>query len=275
MGWRTPSAPSNYPRTPPMSRRNRRPAGSQAAAAQGADEVQQAGDGVAGLTFLPWHRGSSGPQAAYLSHNQGMGRLPEPGDPKAVTLFGDDNRIEPTWVNAQAPSPPDFRCRPCRCCGRPDDSCSSTRTNPPMTGRRGSLPERTPGPHNPSTVTTRPIRGHGGLQPEHQADQGGLDRDPGHQHRAGRRGCRRGTVCVQSRPTNRRRSWGCDPGPGGQKPPKVNRPAKSGSANRISRAGRHRSDTKVPNQAPTAVMPVRPATSARHQIGRWPKVTGG
>ncbi len=74
----------------------------EAAAAQGADEVQQAGDGVAGLTFLPWHTEVIRAQAAYLSHNQAWVDYLNRGSEEAVTLFGDDNRIEPTWVNAQS-----------------------------------------------------------------------------------------------------------------------------------------------------------------------------
>ncbi len=73
----------------------------EAAAAQGADEVQQAGDGVAGLTFLPWHTELVDAQAAYLSHNQAWVDYLERGSETALTLFGDDNRIEPTWLAAQ------------------------------------------------------------------------------------------------------------------------------------------------------------------------------
>ena len=41
-------------------------------------------------------------QAAYLSHNQAWVDYLNRGSEEAVTLFGDDNRIEPTWVNAQS-----------------------------------------------------------------------------------------------------------------------------------------------------------------------------
>ncbi|MFN8126532.1 MAG: hypothetical protein U0R64_08520 [Candidatus Nanopelagicales bacterium] len=72
-----------------------------AASAQGADEVAHAGDGVAALTFLPWHSEIIHAQAAYLAHNAAWVDYLERGSKEPVSLFGDDNRIEPTWVNAQ------------------------------------------------------------------------------------------------------------------------------------------------------------------------------
>lgn len=71
------------------------------ASAQGAELVQDAGDDVAALTFLPWHTEVIAAQASYLSHNQAWVDYLERGSEDALTLFGDDNRIEPTWVNAQ------------------------------------------------------------------------------------------------------------------------------------------------------------------------------
>lgn len=71
------------------------------ASAAGGAEVAGAGREVAALTFLPWHREQIAAQGAYLAHNRAWVDYLERGAVDPVTLFGDDNQIEPTWVQAE------------------------------------------------------------------------------------------------------------------------------------------------------------------------------
>ena len=72
------------------------------ASAAGGDAVAAAGEGVAELTFLPWHEQQIAAQGAYLAHNQAWVDYLQRGSTRPLTLFGDDNMIEPTWVRAEA-----------------------------------------------------------------------------------------------------------------------------------------------------------------------------
>ncbi len=72
-----------------------------AISATGRDAVSSAGAGVAGLSFLPWHTEVIRAQAAYLDHNAAWVEYLDRGSDTPLTLFQDDNRIEPTWVAAE------------------------------------------------------------------------------------------------------------------------------------------------------------------------------
>lgn len=63
--------------------------------------VEQAGDQVGEVTFLPWHTEIIDAQGAYLAHNQAWVDYLNAGSQDAVTLFGDDNNISPTWAAAE------------------------------------------------------------------------------------------------------------------------------------------------------------------------------
>ena len=65
------------------------------------DRVHSAANGVAAVTFLPWHSELINAQGAYLAHNQAWVDYLDRGTSEPLTLFGDDNRIEPTWVSAE------------------------------------------------------------------------------------------------------------------------------------------------------------------------------
>lgn len=71
------------------------------ASAQGRDDVAAAGDEVAAVTFLPWHTELLEAQRAYLAHNRAWVDYLDRGSTEPLTLFGDDNRIEPTWLTAE------------------------------------------------------------------------------------------------------------------------------------------------------------------------------
>lgn len=69
--------------------------------ARGRDDVAEAGTGVAALSFLPWHTEVLRAQAAYLDHNEAWVEYLDRGSTEPLTLFQDDNRIEPTWIAAE------------------------------------------------------------------------------------------------------------------------------------------------------------------------------
>ncbi|MEI2715819.1 MAG: hypothetical protein V9E98_02285 [Candidatus Nanopelagicales bacterium] len=71
------------------------------AAADGRDSIRSAGQQVAAVSFLPWHTELIGAQAAYLDHNGAWVEYLDRGAEQPLTLFGDDNRIEPTWRAAE------------------------------------------------------------------------------------------------------------------------------------------------------------------------------
>lgn len=71
------------------------------AAADGRDAVRDAGQQVAAVTFLPWHTELIGAQGAYLDHNGAWVEYLDRGATQPLTLFDDDNRIEPTWRAAE------------------------------------------------------------------------------------------------------------------------------------------------------------------------------
>lgn len=72
-----------------------------AVSAGGRDEVAAAGEEVAALTFLPWHSEVLRAQATYLDHNGAWVDYLDRGSTEPLTLFQDDNRIEPTWIAAE------------------------------------------------------------------------------------------------------------------------------------------------------------------------------
>lgn len=71
------------------------------ASAAGGTAVAEAGQEVAALTFLPWHREQIAAQGAYMAHNQAWVDYLERGSTEPTTLFGEDNLIEPTWIQAE------------------------------------------------------------------------------------------------------------------------------------------------------------------------------
>ncbi len=71
------------------------------ASAAGRDQVHRAANGVADVTFLPWHSELINAQGAYLAHNQAWVDYLDRGTTQPLSLFGDDNRIEPTWLSAE------------------------------------------------------------------------------------------------------------------------------------------------------------------------------
>lgn len=73
----------------------------EAVSARGRDDVAAAGTGVAALSFLPWHTEVLRAQAAYLDHNEAWVEYLDRGSTEPLTLFQDDNRIEPTWIAAE------------------------------------------------------------------------------------------------------------------------------------------------------------------------------
>lgn len=69
--------------------------------ASGRDAVSNAGDDVAGVTFLPWHRELLAAQGAYSAHNAAWVDFLEHGSMDPATLFRDDPDIESTWQDAE------------------------------------------------------------------------------------------------------------------------------------------------------------------------------
>lgn len=73
----------------------------EAVSARSRDDVADAGSEVSGLTFLPWHTEVLRAQASYLDHNEAWVDYLDRGSTEPLTLFQDDNRIEPTWIAAE------------------------------------------------------------------------------------------------------------------------------------------------------------------------------
>lgn len=71
------------------------------AASEGRTEVEDAGEQVASVSFLPWHGELVAAQGAYLAHNRAwvdhLGR----GAEDVSVLLGDDPLIDSTWATAE------------------------------------------------------------------------------------------------------------------------------------------------------------------------------